>query len=161
MVLATPAGNKGGFSLKSIINIGTISSVIALICYFAGIPIPPTAGSFFSYMGNACIPLSMILIGGSLAQLDLKDVFTDRRIYIYTLFRNILVPGVGILLLRMLPFDPVIVKICCLSIGMPIGTLVGMVAEQCAHRGNYCNKMTAMSTIFSVVTVPLLSLLYL
>ena len=154
-------GNNAGFSPKSVVNTGTVISIIAIILYLVDVPVPDTVGSFFTYMGNACIPLSMLLIGGSLAQLDLKGVFTDRNIYGYILLRNILVPGVGILILRMLPFDHVIVKICCLSASMPIAALTGMLAEQYAHRGNYCNKMIAMSTVLSVVTVPLLSLLYL
>ncbi|MCR5410433.1 MAG: AEC family transporter [Lachnospiraceae bacterium] len=160
--LAMSEGEGGaGFSPKQIINTGTVISIIAIALYLADIPVPDTVASFFSYMGNACIPLSMLLIGGSLAQLDLREIFSDGNIYLYVLLRNILVPGIGILLLRNLPFDPVIVKVCCLALSMPIGALSGMLAEQYAHRGNYCNKMIAMSTVLSVVTVPLLSLLYL
>ena len=152
---------KKGFSPKSVINSGTLISIIAIVLYLAGIPVQETVGNFFTYMGNACIPLSMILIGGSLAQLDLKSIFADKDIYIFVLIRNILVPGAGVLLLRLMPFDPAIVKICCLSASMPIAALSGMLAEQHARKGNYCNKMIAMSTVLSVVTVPLLSLLYL
>ncbi|MBO5550650.1 MAG: AEC family transporter [Lachnospiraceae bacterium] len=160
--LAMPQGSEGPkFSPKQIINTGTVISVIAILLYFAEVPINETVGNFFTYMGNACIPLSMLLIGGSLAQLDLKEVFSDKEIYIYILLRNIIVPGLGIIILRMLPFDPVIVKICCLSTSMPIAALSGMLSEQYAHKGNYANKMIAMSTILSVVTVPILSLLYL
>ncbi len=160
--IATSGSSEGGrFSPRSVINIGTVTSIIALILYFANVPIPPTVASFCTYMGNACIPLSMILIGGSLAQLDLKAVFTDKEIYLFSILRMVIVPAVCILIVRMLPFDPNIVKICCLVISMPIATLVGMIAEQYAHEGNYCNKMTAMTTIMSVITVPLLSLLYL
>ena len=160
--LAMPKDGKGaGFSARHVVNTGTVISIIAILLYLAGVPVPDTVGSFFTYMGNACIPFSMLLIGGSLAQLDLKEVFTDRNIYVYVLIRNIIVPGIGILILRMLPFDPAIVKICCLTTSMPIAALSGMIAEQYAHRGNYCNKMIAMSTILSVITVPLLSLLYL
>ncbi len=159
---ASPDGNAASrFSPKLIINTGTVISIIAIALYLADIPVPETTGSFFSYMGNACIPLSMLLIGGSLAQLDLREVFTDKNNYIYVFLRNILVPGIGILILRMLPFDPTIVRICCLTTSMPIAALSGMLAEQYAHKGNYCNKMIAMSTVLSVITVPLLSLLYL
>lgn len=160
--LAMPKDGKNpGFSPKHIINAGTVISLIAITLYLASVPIPDTIGDFFTYMGNACIPLSMLLIGGSLAQLDLKEVFTDRNIYLFILLRNIIVPGIGILVLRMLPFDTAIVKICCLTASMPIAALTGMLAEEYAHKGNYCNKMIAMSTILSVITVPLLSLLYL
>ena len=160
--LAMPKGAESpGFSPKQIINTGTVISIIAILLYFAEVPINETVGNFFTYMGNACIPLSMILIGGSLAQMDLKEVFTDKGIYIYILLRNIAIPAIGILVLRMLPFDPVIVKISCLTTSMPIAALSGMISEQYAHKGNYANKMIAMSTILSVVTVPLLSLLYL
>ena len=151
--LAMPRGTEGPkFSPKQIINTGTVISIIAILLYFAEVPINETVGNFFTYMGNACIPLSMLLIGGSLAQLDLKEVFSDKNIYVYILLRNILVPALGILILRTLP---------CLSTSMPIAALSGMLSEQYAHKGNYANKMIAMSTILSVVTVPVLSLLYL
>ena len=97
----------------------------------------------------------------SLITPGMYDIFADKDIYIIVLIRNILVPGAGVLLLRLMPFDPAIVKICCLSASMPIAALSGMLAEQHARKGNYCNKMIAMSTVLSVVTVPLLSLLYL
>ncbi|MCR5775128.1 MAG: AEC family transporter [Lachnospiraceae bacterium] len=159
--LAMPRdGETGPFRPGRIINTGTVVSVIAIVLYLADIPIPDTVGNFFTYMGNACIPLSMLLIGASLAQLDLKEVFRDKEIYLYIFLRNIIVPGVAILILRWLPFEPSVVKICCLTTSMPIGALSGMLAEQYAHKGNYCNKMIAMSTIVSVITVPLLSLLY-
>ncbi|MCR5789951.1 MAG: AEC family transporter [Lachnospiraceae bacterium] len=160
--IAIPKGSAGGgFSFRKIINTGTVISAIAIMIYLADIPVHETVGDFFSYMGNACIPLSMLLIGGSLAQLDLKEVFRDKNIYIYILLRNILIPGAGILIFRLLPFDQTIVKICCIVTSMPIAALSGMLAEQYARKGNYCNKMIAMSTILSVLTVPLLSLLYL
>ncbi len=159
--LVRSGNSEEKFSFKSLINTGTVGSVVALILYFSNVPIPETAASFLSYMGNVCIPVSMILIGGSLAQLDLKSVFTDKDIYFFILIRNIIIPAIGILIFRQLPFDPTIVRICCLVISMPIATLTGMIAEHYAHEGNYCNKMIAMSTVLSVVTVPLLSLLYL
>ena len=162
-IFIASGGSKEGasFSPRSIVNIGTVISIVALILYFADVKIPETAASFCTYMGNACIPLSMILIGGSLAQLDLKAVFSDLEIYLFSLLRMIVVPAICILIVRNLPFDPSIVKICCLVISMPIATLAGMLAEQYAGEGNYCNKMTAMTTVMSVITVPLLSLLYL
>ncbi len=160
--LASSAGGKEyHFSLKSVINTGTVSGIVALVLYFTGIPIPETAATFLSYMGNVCIPMSMILIGGSLAQLDLKAVFTDKDVYFYILVKNLLIPAIGILIFRMIPFDDKIIRICCLISSMPIAALTGMISEQYANEGNYCNKMIAMSTIMSVVTVPLLSLLYL
>lgn len=160
--LALPHGSGSPkFSPKQIINTGTVMSIIAILLYIAEVPINETVGNFFTYMGNACIPLSMLLIGGSFAQLDLKEVFSDKDIYIFILLRNILIPALGILLFRMLPFEPVIINICCLCASMPIAALSGMISEQYAHKGNFANKMVAMSTVLSVVTVPLLSLLYL
>ena len=162
-IFIASGGSKEGasFSPRSIVNVGTVTSVVALILYFMNVDIPETVANFCTYMGNACIPLSMILIGGSLAQLDLKAIFTDKEIYLFSLLRMIVVPAVCILIVRNLPFDQYIVRICCLVISMPIATLAGMLAEQYANEGNYCNKMTAMTTVMSVITVPLLSLLYL
>ena len=54
------------------------------------VPMPVTA--FCEYMGNTTIPLSMILIGVSTAQTDMRDVFGEWRIYCFILIRMVLLP---------------------------------------------------------------------
>jgi len=77
---------------KRMINPGTISSVAAVIIFLFGIPLPAPAVNFCDYMGNATIPLSMLLIGMSIAKADLKKIFSNGKIYAYTAVKMLLLP---------------------------------------------------------------------
>ena len=165
-VSAQPAktGPRGAsprhFQLRRIVNIGTVSGVIAILLFILRPPVPEPVQEFCSYMGNACVPLSMILIGGSLAQLPLREIFRNPENYIFTAVKMLLFPAVGILLARLLPFAPEVRNVFYLVLSMPVASLAGMLAEEYGHSGNDVNKVTAMTTLASVLTIPLLSLLY-
>ena len=158
------AGSRGAsssrFPLRRIVNIGTISSMIAIVLFILRPPVAEPVQEFCSYMGNACVPLSMILIGGSLAQLPLREIFRNPENYIFTAVKMLILPAIGILLARFLPFSPEAKSVLFLVLSMPVASLAGMLAEEYGGCGNEVNKVTAMTTIASVLTIPLLSLLY-
>ena len=152
VMLASPAGLK--FDLKKIINGGTIGCVIAILLYALDIRLPAAAVSLCGYLGNACVPLSMMIIGCTLAQKDLKKVFTAKENYIISFSKLVIIPALGIVLSRFLQFDKTLVGIFVLVLCMPIGSIVGSLAEVYGNAGNKCNDIVAMNTVLSVLTIP-------
>lgn len=150
---------KKKFSIRMIFNTGFIFTVIAVVIFFSGISMPAPAAVFCDYMGNCTIPLSMILIGVSLAQMTKQDIFSKEN-FRFVLVRMIIIPVAGILLFRLLPFDQDVIMVFNIMICMPVGSLTGMLAETYGHCGAPVNRMVAISTILSVATIPLISLLY-
>ena len=51
-------------------------------------------------MGNTTIPLSMIMIGISMAQANLREVFGDVRIYAFVAIRMVVLPILMIFALK-------------------------------------------------------------
>ena len=152
-------GDKAVFSPGRILNTGTIVCAAAILLFVLQIPMPASVLTFFSGLGDAAIPLSMIVIGISVAQTDLKELLRSKENYIFLLFKMLLVPAAGILLFGLLPLNPYVYRIFALIVGMPCATLTGMMAQEYAGRGDECNRMILLSTICSVVTIPLVSLL--
>ena len=81
-------GPKGGkFSLKSVVNAGVIGIVLAMIFFFFQIPLPDVVLQPISFVGSITSPLSMIVIGCSIASYSLGTVFRQKKIYLmYVLF---------------------------------------------------------------------------
>ena len=96
--------NKRSFSPVLMVNSGLVICVIAVICFLARVKFPAPVVSFCTYMGDCAIPLSMIVIGISLAQSNLKELLFDKDTYIFLFFRMLLLPAAGILIFRLLPF---------------------------------------------------------
>ena len=153
---------SGGFAgfLRQMINPGVIAATLAVIIFASGITLPEPVCTFCDYMGNTTIPLSMLLIGVSMAQADVKEVFGDVRIYIFVLLRMVLLPIVmtyalgGIV--RAYGIDPVVFGVFIIELGMPVGSIIALMTREKEGDAAYCTKGVVVSTLASIVTIPII-----
>lgn len=148
-------------SLKRMINPGVVAALVAVIIFVTGPAVPEAVYTFCDYMGNATIPLSMFLIGVSVAQENLKEIFGDLRIYLLILIRMIVLPIGMIFLLRgflldRMQVDPVVFGVFILELGMPIGSIIALLAREQGADAGYCTKGVVLSTLVSIVTIPVI-----
>ena len=146
--------------LHRMINPGVIAALVAVIIFAADITLPVAVGSFCDYMGNTTIPLSMVLIGVSMAQANMREVFTDWRIYVFVLLRMILLPIVMVFLLdgivRSLSISQVVLGVFIVELGMPVGSIITLMTREQGGDVTYCTKGVVLSTLASIVTIPLI-----
>ena len=115
--------------------------------------------AFVAYLGEPVIPLSMILIGASMAQQDLRQLFTDVKIYLFLLIRLLIIPVTAALIIRGFHLDARIAGTFILMLAMPVGSIVVLLAADQGADETCCIKGSILSTIFSVITIPIVSLL--
>ena len=149
---------KGG-NIKRIVNVGVIASLLAIVLFVTRLPMPEFVKITAEHLSHLAAPLSMMVIGQSMVHFNLKDMFGDVRLLIFSLIKLIPLPMVGILLLKLFIQDEMILHVCYIMLATPIGSMTAMVAQQ--YGGNYglASKGVALSTIMSVITIPLVSLL--
>ena len=155
------------FSIKKIVtNVNIISIVIGLILFFAHIQIPDLFGTVISNMSNMMGPLSMIVIGMLFADMDFKTIFKDKRTYVICFFRLIAFPLVAICLLKLLPLGALssdyekILLITTLAACAPAASMVTQFAQLFDKHPGYASVMNVMSVMFSLLTMPLMIMLY-
>ena len=85
-------------------------------------------------MGNAAVALSMMTVGMTVAQADLKSIFMDRCQLGFTAFSLLLVPLICIPFLHLLPIDPMSYGIFILLIAMPVGSTVTLIEMEYGGR---------------------------
>lgn len=141
-----------------IFNPGVIASVIALFIFFSGIPVADGVQSFCCYMGNPCIPLSMLLIGCSLASSNILSMLKKVKIYGFLLFKMLMIPIACTFLARLLPFDNMILKLFLLMLSMPAGSMVVLVAEKYGGKEDCAAGGVVLSTLASIITIPVVSI---
>lgn len=144
---------------KNFINMGIIASVVALVIYFAGIPLPNLAYDCLGFIGNITTPLSMVIIGSSLAAVSIKEIKTEKGIWPMLPIRLAGIPIVVWLLMHLFTTDPMIIGICTVSAGMPVASLVAMGSAQYDRQGKCASIGVAVSTIFSMVSIPIMAIL--
>lgn len=150
---------KKKYDFRQIFNIGTLSSVIVIILFGFKIQLPSYSLSFCDYMGNAAIPLSMVMVGVSIAQMNVKDIL-NKEDMMFIFSKMLVVPLIGILIFKQLNFHSDLLYVFFMMISMPIGSMTGALSEEYGHCGDPCNRMIAFTTALSVITVPLLAFYY-
>lgn len=166
-ISAMTAGKKKGeeenrgvsFLLGRIFNVGVIACTITMIIYFFRIPVPKVAADTITHLSNLTAPLSMMVIGASLAAFDLKKLFMDVRLLCFSAIKLLVIPAVGMLLIRQFVDNEIVCGVCLVMLATPVGSMTAMLAQQ--YDGDYemASKGVALTTILSVATIPLVSML--
>lgn len=141
--------------LKKFINAGTISAAATIIFYLGDFPVPVIVSSTLSYTGRATTFLSMLVLGVSVAQITPKDIFSHPRLYIFTLLRQIIVPIGCVLLMRGLIENKLILNTMLLMVAVPAANMPLMIAKQMDMETESISQGIILTTILSLVTVPI------
>lgn len=150
---------KKKLSLKEVLNIGVITSIISLILYLWQIRVPGFLTDTLSYLGNLTAPLSMMVIGASMTSISLRELFTDVRLLLFSLIKLLLIPVLGMLLIRQVVTNEVICGVFMIMLTTPVGSMTAMLAQE--YDGDYetASRGVTLTTLLSVITMPVVSLL--
>lgn len=146
-------------TLHQILNLGVISCIIAVLIYVLQIPVPSVISQVITMLSNLTAPLSMMVIGASMANISFRELINDGRLVLYALFRQILLPLFGIFILRQFIEDSLMLGICLIILSVPVGSMVAMMAQQYHGDAQAASKGVVLTTIMSVVTMPLVFML--
>lgn len=139
-------------------NTGVLASLITIVLFVTGISLPENVQKFINYMGNPCVPLSMILIGCSLAASPLSRIFQEVRLYGFAFIKMFAIPIVASFVIRLLPFDPVILTLFIIMLALPSGSMVVLITEEYNGNVQLASAGVVLTTIVSLFSIPVVSL---
>lgn len=161
MIMNYGTGQKVKLDPRNLLSPGVIASLVALLIYFTGIKLPNVLSSTVTMIGDITTPMAMLLIGSTLANIPLKEVFSELRIYPYTIIKQIIVPIIAYPILNMFIGDPLILGITLIMISMPVANSAVLFATEYEGDVSLAAKTVFMTTLLSVVTIPLIVALFL
>ncbi len=150
---------KGGMSLRSVINNGVIASAAALVIYFANLSLPDLFFECVGFIGHITTPLSMIIIGSSMAAASLKENNTEKGIWPMLPIRQGQMPLQVRAIMQLWTNDPTIISICTIGAGMPVASLVAMGSAPYPRQNKAASIGVVVSTLCSLVTIPIMAVL--
>ncbi len=145
--------------LKKIFNIGVVACIVSIIIYLTQIPVPAILEQVVTSLSNLTAPLSMIVIGDSIAMMNVKELVKDMKLLLFSLLKLLLIPVIGVLIMKGLGINEILVGVCMVMLATPVGSMTAMLAQQ--YEGDYelASKGVAITTILSVITMPAVSIL--
>ena len=158
--IAVLSGGKEKMDLKKVFSPGTVMAVLSLVVCWFGITPPPIIESSVSYIGNATVFLSMLLLGVSIARSDVGEGFKDIRLWGYIVIRMIMLPVAMFFILRRLGFDELLVLGFSLMAMMPVGNLPLIQSEKMGEDTSILSSAITVTTIVSMITITLLMTLF-
>lgn len=168
MVIKKAAGIKeektGNFlsrllhQLKNFINIGTLSALITIVLYLCDFQIPSILPKTLSYIGSSTTFLSMLVLGVSTAQLPLKEILNVPKLYIFAAIRLILIPAACVFLFRLFTDNVLIISTTALMLAVPAGNMPLILSKEYELDCPLVAKGIILSTIFSLITIPIVTL---
>ena len=141
------------------VNPGIIASLIGMLFFFTGISIPSPVYDVMNYLGSTTTPLAMVVTGSLLATMPVSNLFSDFRIYILSAFRLLIIPAVVWLVISPFTTDPVIFAVPVLLAAMPAAANSVILAEEYNADSTLASKGVFITTLLSIVTIPVLTVL--
>ena len=146
-------------SKKAIINPGTVGFSIGLFLFLSGLTLPMSVGGAVKSLGSMFTPLAMVLVGAQMSRVDPLTVLKDWRLYVVSLMKLLVLPG--ILMLALYPFrpDPILYTSVVVLFACPTAALVSTFVQMYQRDTEMAAKTVLQSTLLSVVTLPLMVML--
>ena len=111
-----------------------------------------------NYLAEMVTPCSMIVVGIRLANVNVKSLFMDKWAYVSAFFKLIIMSLISILVVAFLPVDTTVRYTVFFLLSMPSATSTAMFAVKFGKDGDFASVCVLLSTVLSVITIPLLYL---
>jgi predicted permease len=156
---------RGSITRNDIFNIfkgpNMIAIMLGLLAYLTNFRLPQMVMTPLNMIAGMITPLTMLVIGATLAGNTIKDLFSKPRVYYIVAIHNLLVPMVCILIYhlvikRFVQIDSIVWLVTLIAMSCPVGATAPMFAIRFNKNGYYASTLLSVSTLFSLITIPIM-----
>lgn len=158
---------KSEVSLKKIfMNVNILAIFIGMLLFFLHIKLPPIIGGTLASLGSMIGPLAMLVAGMLIAAIPFKKIIGDKRIYLVTFLRLILIPLLLLVIIKLCGFaawvnnGETITMISFLATTSPSAATVTQMAVVYGQDAPKASAIYGVTTLLCVVSMPLIIALY-
>lgn len=143
---------------KLLLNPSIIVVFLGLGLMMTGLKLPGVLGDAVKRVGDITSPLSMILIGTTLAEMPLRQMLC-KEAFTMSILRLVVLPLITLAVLILLRADPLVAGVVFVLSAMPVATNTVVLSERYGMDYHMAGRCVLLSTLLSLITVPLLTLL--
>lgn len=155
MVMLMPSGGEHKNPLRNLINPVCISLALGVIIGISSIPLPGFVTTVLSNTGSCMAPLAMLLTGFTVGQYSVKKLLSDKKVYIVSVLRLLVIPAFFAGVLTLLKMDAAYMPLAVCSVAMPMGLNTVVIPAAYGEDTSPGASMALISSVLSIVTIPL------
>ena len=148
-------GESSGFDIKLLLSPGVIAALLAIALYFMNIKLPVLLCDTIRSVGSITSPSAMLIIGCTLAKMDIKTVFSDWRLYPWILIKQIVIPILLWIPLAMIIKNEILLTVTFILFLMPVANNAVLFANTYNGDEELAARSVFLTTLFSLLTVPI------
>ncbi len=142
-----------------LLNPGIIGLIFGLPIYFLDLHLPAVVSEPVSFLAALNTPLAMMIIGSYIAKVDLHSFVSDMAVYKVAALRLLAAPLLFFLCLLVIRPEPNLFVTSVIQAACPVAANTVLFAVQYQCDSQLASKTVAVSTVLSVVTIPILTIL--
>ncbi|MFX3619355.1 MAG: AEC family transporter [Sporolactobacillus sp.] len=143
--------------VKNIFNPNIVAILVGLIFFICSFRLPALLNTFVGDISSLNTPLSMIVIGDSIAAMPLLSLFSSRLIWPGVLMRNLIIPLETLVLFHFSGLGQVSALSAVLLSSCPIAGVIVLFALLNDSSTELPTQLMTVSTLLSIITIPLIA----
>lgn len=148
------------FNPKVLLSPALIGAFIAALLVAFGVHTPEMIARPITMVGNITVPAALMIIGSSMARLPLREIIGSGKVYATSFLRLVIVPLSVYFLFRLCGVNTLINNINTVVIAMPVSSFGTMFCMKYGRNPSLMTEATFITTLFSIITIPLITLLF-
>lgn len=154
------SGDRSYISLKkALINPAMLGVLFSLPFFLTSWRLSTMLADAIGLLGKMTTPLCMLIMGMRLATVKPRGLFCSGLQYVTVVFKQILYPLVGLVLVWFLPLERYVRESLFIMFCTPVASVVLNFAELLGEGQETAANTVLLGTTASIVTIPLLTLL--
>jgi predicted permease len=144
---------------KIALNPAVLSLLIAIPLFVTGMELPKELADMIALLARMTTPLCMLIMGMRLATMSVKKVFAVPAQYLIIAAKQLVLPLIALLLLRIFPVDENLRISVYIMVACPVASVVLNFAEMLGEGQETAANLMLLGTSLSVLTIPVMVLL--
>ena len=150
------SGKKGAINYKLLLNATIIAAFISFIIVFTGFRAPTIISDAIALVSGTTVPCAMLVIGATLSQIPVREVFNKWQLYPAALLKMVAVPIVTWLVFKQFVTDELMLGVLTVLSGMPVAAVVAIIPIEYGGDDRTASGGVFLTTLLSAVTIPLI-----
>ena len=140
----------------SLLNPSLVGLIIGFTLFLFSLELPTAIYRTLEMVGSTTTPLSMMFIGFVLADVNMKELYTDRGPFAISFVRLLLLPLLVLVVLKAIGLEGYMVSIPVILTAMPAAANTSIIASKYNGNVRLASKAAFLSTLLSILTIPVI-----
>ncbi len=163
---AVLCGDRGLDLKKVLTNINLIAVFLGIIILLTGFSFPSPVQDAISSVGSMVGPVSMLVTGIIIGGMDMKKLFSYKRVWLVALLRLIILPLPALMLLKFTGITSLaesgetILLVTLLASASPTAGMITQMSQVYGKDADYASAINVITTLLCIVSLPIMVALY-